>query len=282
MPLQDLVTTIITSVTASGILSAILIWLSREWISARLKTSIQHEYDEKLERYKAQLKAESEVALLQLRTTIEREAALHAAARASFAAGQKAAMERKLNAIDRLWYQILTLRHSLPPIFDMMTVDEYRKAKHRPELLALAGELSPERIAGLVGSKNDPIEKVRPYVGEWMWALFYCYQAIMIRRLFLFHLEGDDATKIEWYKDQGIRQLITVALTSDEIKTFDQTLFGKGARLQERMESKILATAKRVISGEEFGADSLEQAQLLYRRATELQAKSSKMVQQNR
>ena len=45
--------TILSSVGASTIVCAFLMWLCREWISARLKKSIQHEYDIKLEGYKA-------------------------------------------------------------------------------------------------------------------------------------------------------------------------------------------------------------------------------------
>ena len=41
------------SVTGSVLISGILVWLCREWISARLRKSIQHEYDVKLEEFKA-------------------------------------------------------------------------------------------------------------------------------------------------------------------------------------------------------------------------------------
>lgn len=46
-------TTLGISVTGSVLLSGILVWLCREWISARLRKSIQHEYDVKLEGFKA-------------------------------------------------------------------------------------------------------------------------------------------------------------------------------------------------------------------------------------
>ena len=45
--------TLSISVTGSVLLSGILVWLCREWISARLRKSIQHEYDVKLEGFKA-------------------------------------------------------------------------------------------------------------------------------------------------------------------------------------------------------------------------------------
>ena len=46
---MELLGTILTS----GAVSALLVWLTKTWISERLKHAIKHEYDEKLETYKA-------------------------------------------------------------------------------------------------------------------------------------------------------------------------------------------------------------------------------------
>jgi hypothetical protein len=48
--------TIISSVSFSALLAAALIFLTKSWISERIKNAIKHEYDEKLETHKAQLK----------------------------------------------------------------------------------------------------------------------------------------------------------------------------------------------------------------------------------
>ena len=279
MSFQDYIINIISSAAVSGALVAVLIWLSREWMSARLKGSIQHEYDQKLEVHKAQIKAENEVAFLELKTSVEREAALHAVAHASFSEGQKAAMERKLSSVDRLWGKVINLRGSLPPILtfiDVLTVDEYKDAKDHPSFQSMSSELSPEKISSMVGNKDDPIESVRPYVGEYMWAVFFSYQAIMLRLLFLLHIGRDDAAKIEWHKDTGIRQLMEAILTPKELEEFDSTQFGKVTWIQRRLESKILSASSKVISGEEFGDESLKQARIIQQRATQLQANAKK------
>lgn len=96
----------------------------------------------------------------------------------------------------------------------------------------------------------------------------------MLRLLFLLHLGRDDAAKIEWHKDQGIRQLMEAVLTAGECNEFDQMQFGKVSWLQRRLESKILAESRKIISGEEFGAESLEQARLIQQRAAKVQADS--------
>jgi hypothetical protein len=171
--MSEIAISILTSLAASGALVVMLIWLSKEWITARLRTSIQHEYNQKLESLKSQLKAESDVALVELRAAIERQANLLAAAHSSFAEGQKAAMERKLLAVDTLWSCVLRLRANLPPILgfiDVLTVDEYKGIKSDPTFDALSRDWPVEKISQLADTQ---VEQVRPYVGEYTWAVFY-------------------------------------------------------------------------------------------------------------
>jgi hypothetical protein len=55
------VETVFTSIlTASGV-SGLLLWLTKTWISERLKSAIKNEYDQKLETHKAQLKAHADI-----------------------------------------------------------------------------------------------------------------------------------------------------------------------------------------------------------------------------
>lgn len=65
----------ILSIISGGVGGAILTWLLRNWISERLKQSIQHEYAQKLETHKAELNADMqsilhERQLHQLRTSL--------------------------------------------------------------------------------------------------------------------------------------------------------------------------------------------------------------------
>ncbi len=86
----DSIVNVLVSAASGAAASGLLMWLFKEWLSTRLKASIQHEYDRKLETYKAQLKTEQDLAILDIKTALAREAAFHAAAHASFAEGQKA------------------------------------------------------------------------------------------------------------------------------------------------------------------------------------------------
>ncbi len=93
--MSDLVINIISSASVSSALAIIILFVTKSWIAARLKSSIQHEYDQKLETHKAQLKADQEVAIIELRSTIEKEASIQRAAHDSFQQVQKAAIEKK-------------------------------------------------------------------------------------------------------------------------------------------------------------------------------------------
>lgn len=65
----------ILGIVSGCIGGAILVWLSKNWISERLKQSIEHEYSQKLEIHKAKLKADMQAVLherqlYQLRTSL--------------------------------------------------------------------------------------------------------------------------------------------------------------------------------------------------------------------
>jgi len=70
-------TTILLSGGLSTILASALAFLFRNWISERIKVSIQHEYDHKLETHKAKLQAESEISILKLTKQLEIAASEH-------------------------------------------------------------------------------------------------------------------------------------------------------------------------------------------------------------
>ncbi|HTR35027.1 MAG TPA: hypothetical protein VMH80_03945 [Bryobacteraceae bacterium] len=265
---------LLLSAASGAAASGLLMWLFKEWLTTRLRTSIQHEYDRKLETFKTELKTLQELSVLDIKTAVAREAAFHAAAHNAFAEGQKASMERKLGAVDRLWNSVLQLRAALPPVLtfiDVLTVDEYRGAKDHPTFQALTADLSEQKIAAL---SAHGVEEVRPYIGEYVWSVFFCYQAILLRILFLLHLGRTDAEKIEWHKDKGTRSLVEAILNKQELQVFDQTQFGKVTWLQRNLEAKILSSAQKVISGEVFGAESLEQAALIQQRISRLSAQT--------
>ena len=56
--LTDFVVTVFLSSVVSSALSGLLLWITKTWLSEKLKNAIKNEYDTKLESHKAQIKAE--------------------------------------------------------------------------------------------------------------------------------------------------------------------------------------------------------------------------------
>jgi hypothetical protein len=68
---------LLASAAVSAGLTTALIWLTKTWISERLKASIKSEYDQRLETHKAELKAQSDVELEKLRSQLTIAASEH-------------------------------------------------------------------------------------------------------------------------------------------------------------------------------------------------------------
>ena len=255
---------IITVASAIGT-SSVSIFFLKQWLSS----GIQHQYNQKIEAYKTQLQTQHDLAILDIKTTLAKESTLHSAAHAAFAEGQKAAMERKLTAIDKLWGAVVQLRGAMPPVLrlmDVMTLDDYKKVKDEPKFRSfMAADLRSEKIMSLTTQ-----EEVRPYVGEYMWAVFVCYQTILVRIVSLLYLGRTDSERFEWHKDSGTRNILGAVLDPTELKMFDDTLFGKISWLQERLDSKFLSGAQRIISGANFGMESLEQTKMILKQVNQL------------
>lgn len=253
---MDFISTIFISIISSGA----VVWILKEWISTRLRTSIQHEYDIKLETLKSDL---------------SHQAAFQAKAYAAFSEGQKAAMERKLQAVDKTWKTLIDFRGKLPAILgfiDLLTVDEYKKVKDDPTFVSLAQDLSEAKIAGFA---QWDIEDARPYVGEYIWSLVFIYRTIFLRTTLLLFWGRMDAEKIQWHKDESIQQLISAALSKNEKTSFDQQQFGKIVWVQRQLEIKILSAMQKIISGEDVVAPSIEQLRIIQDAIAKSDVKSS-------
>ena len=219
-----------------------------------------------LEALKAQLNAQTEIAVLQIRTDFERQAGVHNAAHGAFAAGQQAAMERKLKALDQLWGAFVRLRTSLPPIvgiMDVVTADEHRTVRAHPTFEKLTRDLSDEKLAK---ANRFDTELARPYVGDYMWALFSSYQTVMVRVVFLLQEGRVKPEKLNWQNDAHIKGLLTAALAPAELAEFERLKFGCANWLNRTFAAKIVSAAQKIVSGEEFGSEALKQAMQIQKR----------------
>lgn len=234
---------VLTSASVAAALMGGVIWLLREWIGERLKSSIKHEYDREIEHYKSVV------------------ARVHAAT----AEGQKAAIEARMRAFDRIWKAMLALRKSTGSLtlhFDICTLNEYPGLPKRKNFIDIVGDLDDQRIMRLI--PDEDIEEVRPYVGEVVWAHFYLHRAVLMRLVLLASWSiQKDPSHAEWTKDKGIQQLLAAALSQEENNRFEKLTLGRVEFINRAIEMKVLAAWERIISGVTFGEEALKHAQEL-------------------
>ncbi len=67
---MDYLNVILTSSLFGALASGLFFFLFKTWVSERLKNAIKHEYDQKLETHKAQIKAEADVTIERLKSEL--------------------------------------------------------------------------------------------------------------------------------------------------------------------------------------------------------------------
>lgn len=68
---------VLSSLVTSSALTATLLWLTKTWIGERVKNDIKHQYDQKLETHKAELRSSQDVAIEQLKSDLRKTAYEH-------------------------------------------------------------------------------------------------------------------------------------------------------------------------------------------------------------
>ncbi len=160
----------IPAVTTTGFLGAAL-WLGRSLIAERLKNSVKHEFDVKLENLRAEIRA-GETHLDAVRST----------ALAALASGQGALNQRRLVAVDDLWKATMAMRSgsAIVSIVEALRGDEIAKHLHDPavkqfiEMLGVFGDGFTERV------KANEASAARPFVTPMAWALYTAYSSIVV------------------------------------------------------------------------------------------------------
>lgn len=69
--LSEIVIQFLTTFILSGGVAGLVVWLTRTWLSERIRQSIKGEFDQKLETHKAQLKAQSDIEIEKLKSNLK-------------------------------------------------------------------------------------------------------------------------------------------------------------------------------------------------------------------
>ena len=261
--MEQLVLALLTSAGVSVALTAALVWLSKTWISERVKGAIQHEYEQKIEAYKAELKAQSEVALERLKASHAQFLALHDSASNTVSTIHGIAHERRLKAVEAIWGAIVATKKETPVgviAADAFAENDYDRLFFRTE--QLRGFISGINFDAVkrLGAVYNPleIENCRPFAGEYLFALFEAYRTLTIRVVVITAM-GLSKGKVEaWYRDEWNESLISKILSTAEMAAFKASEL-KFNFIRVALEQKIIEQSSRTISGEASAAYMLQQ-----------------------
>lgn len=268
---------IVVSVLSSIGAASLLVFLLRNWLAERLRQGIQHEYDEKLEHLKATLVAENALLLERAKADLSRDASVLAVAHRSLGESAAMAHQRRLDGVSELWKAMLNVRNNSPAILtflDVLLPDEYANL-HERQFKTIDPDVPPSTLQEMAGATAKTIEQVRPFVGDYLWLLFYVYQAIHIRIVFLYMNSRASGIYKPWYQDEPTIKLLGAVASEDEMRTLQKLRVSQIHSMRQLIESKFLTTSERIISGQTTGIATGESAARIAREIAEFDAKSA-------
>ncbi|EJM20668.1 hypothetical protein PMI21_01014 [Pseudomonas sp. GM18] len=252
--------TTITSAGASVVLLAALGWLFRTWIGERFKAGVKHEYDERLERLKTELKAQSDSDLAIAKAEIDRQAEKLKVAAMSFSEVQKATISRKIQAIDEMWAAVRAGRAHVPGVLymcDVLTDEELASIRTDSKFEAFRSQIAkidPLVVTPLVFGEA---EQTRPHVGEYVWALYATYHGIVVRCIFT--LAGKEDAR--WYRDEVTLRLIMSAFGHAALQRFKALPYRHFDWLRLEFERELFSSFDKLLTGTSFSEAAMKQAQ---------------------
>lgn len=268
----------LASVSVSAALTLSLGFILRVWITERLRSSIKHEYDDKLENLKSALKTQSDAHLAQLKADVDRAAEKLQIAAASFSDVQKATISKKIEAVDHIWAAVRKARGQIPAevyVADVLTSDELLNLDKQNSTRALLSKLQKLKPLEIAPKLFEGADVARPHVGEVVWSLYCAYFGIITRCLFL--LQGDArGTDRLWFQDAAVRRMIQSAFGENALSEFEGLEFQRLAWLQSRFDQRLFSAFDNLLTGKAFSEAALAQAMETERVIADIDANTAK------
>lgn len=245
----------------TSVLITILIFLSKNWVSERLRQSIGFEYARALEDFRA---------------AIAKYESVQAAAIGSLTTIQVASHTRRLAAIETIWSETIRLRQRTPLYAsraDILVPHEFESAFENDQAYASAIQQVSryDEIADLLGDRMD-VEAARAFCGEYLFALFFAYRAFTARVATLLR-DGFEKKRVRcWHDDPHLQHLIRTVLSADEVREIDSLPIMRLRNTQAVIERKMVQHVTDVLSGKAAADANLLEARNIVRAVDEMRA----------
>jgi hypothetical protein len=229
-------------------LFALVLWLSKNMVITRLTNAVKHEYDEKIENLRADLKARD--------SQVE---ALRSGALSGISNRHAALYNHQVKAIQELWESIVLFTPA-KSISATMSVINFKEASEIAESNPKAREMFTQ--LGNVDLKNLPTNKAlktRPFLSSLSWAYFSAYQAIVINAVIRMEMLKIGINIKDVVDTENVTKLVKIALPH-QVKYIEK--YGPSAfhYLLDELETKLLMSFEITLKGEELDKDTIKKA----------------------
>lgn len=227
---------------------AFVLWLSKNMIITRLTNSVKHEYDEKIENLRADLKARD--------SQVE---ALRSGALSGISNRHTTLYNHQVNAIKELWESVVLFAPA-KSISATMSVINFKEASEIAESNPKAREMFTK--LSNTDLKNLPLNKAlktRPFVSSLSWAYFLAYQAIVINAVIRMEILKIGINMKDVVDTENVTKLVKVALPHqvEYIEKYGPSAFHY---LLDELEAKLLISFEITLRGEELDRETIKKA----------------------
>ena len=248
-----------------GVLVGVLVFLFRTWIASKIQQSIKHSFDLSLEQFKGEI---------ELNTA--QYVSMQSAANAAMVEGQRVAAERRIKAAERLWKEfnrIQTELGGIATLMDLYRPSEYQSFSTSPHIRTYIENFD---MTQFLTSSND-LRKVRPYVGESLYATVFSYRTILGRIVVLIQQGLKEGHIPIWYEDKQILDVLRASLATEDMDRFEGLGFGEHVIwINHLYDNQILEELRELIAGTHSVNEGLEHSLKVLEVAQEAEAESKK------
>ena len=267
----------IPAITTTGALSLAL-WLFRSLISARLTSSVQHEFDQKLEKTKSEFRATERALEMKLAQRSAELEALRSGALSGITQRRALLDKRRLEAIDQLWGTLVVNQRSRSLAMTMAVINLEEIAKQ------VENDERVRQFLQTAGAGFDPAKQewvaanlARPYLSNMAWALYSAIQAIT--GYYVVHWtalsKGIDSRNM--ISTEAVHKLILAAAPEYEQYLKEHGL-SASFHLLERLDTLLLEELNRMAIDREQDAQSIKQAADILEQARNLSKQANEQA----
>jgi hypothetical protein len=244
---------VIDTAAVAALLVAGLGWLLRNWISTRLKASIELETDQELARFNARLDAaEAQVAAV-------RSAGIDAVQQMA-----AATLAERVRAIREIWLGVVDWRaasalSTLIGAFDARTA--VANADHVPGRRNIQMMLDQLHHMDLMKRMNG-LAQWRPFVTERAWSLFAAYHGFYSARVAkasILAIGNREIVERLWQVNSEL-DIVRAAAPAEIVRAYEAQPLKVSAEFLAYLEVELLDELRRSLAGEHSGPEASRQA----------------------